>query len=147
MLNLPYVVSFHLLFMSRDAQFETEATLDHYFYQENTAPFLSMRLIQRFVTSNPSPRDVKSVAIAFRYGSYSFAGLSFGVGLYGDLAATFAAVMLYRDARSVSLDADPSAGFIREPLLRLTSLLRSMEFTPIESQPVIRLYNLETVIG
>jgi len=74
-------------------------------------------------------------------------GLSFGTGVYGDLAATMAAVILDREALSVSADADPSSGFVREPLLRVTSLLRSMEFTPIPNQPVVRLYNLETVIG
>jgi len=99
------------------------------------------------VTSNPSPRYVKAVASAFRSGTYSFAGLSFGTGDYGDLAATMAAVILDREALSVSVDADPSSGFVREPLLRVTSLLRSMEFSPIPTQPVVRLYNLETVIG
>jgi len=131
----------------RDARYETEATLDHYFYQDNTAPFLSKRLIQRFVSSNPSPRYVRAVSAAFRSGSYQFGGFRYGSGAYGDLAATMAAVILDREARSVTLDADPSSGLIREPLLRLTSLLRSMEFSPVPSQPVVRMYNLETMIG
>jgi len=99
------------------------------------------------VSSNPSPRYVKTVASAFRYGSYQFGGLSFGTGAYGDLAATMAAVILDREARSVSIDADPSSGMIREPILRLTSLFRSMEFSPTPSQPVVRVYNVESGIG
>jgi hypothetical protein len=31
----------------RDAQYETNAVLDHYFYQDNTAPFLCTRIMQR----------------------------------------------------------------------------------------------------
>jgi uncharacterized protein (DUF1501 family)/uncharacterized protein (DUF1800 family) len=133
--------------LRRDARYETEATLDHYFYQDNTAPFLSKRLIQRFVSSNPSPRYVKAVAMAFRSGSYHFGGFTFGNGLYGDLAATMAAVILDREARSVTVDADPSSGFIREPLLRFISLMRSMEFHSTPSSPVVRLMNMETVVG
>ena len=40
----------------RDAVYETDAVLDNYFYHANTAPFIAFRLIQRLVTSNPSPR-------------------------------------------------------------------------------------------
>ena len=72
----------------RDAQYETEAALDHYLYHDNTAPFLAHRLIQRFTTSNPNPRYVKAVATAFRTGTYE----GFGTGVYGDLSATIAAV-------------------------------------------------------
>lgn len=46
----------------RDAEYETEAALDHYLHHDNTAPFIAIRLIQRFTTSNPSPRYVKEVA-------------------------------------------------------------------------------------
>ena len=55
---------------ARDAYYETEAALDHYFYHPNTAPFIAYRMIQRFTTSNPNPRYVKEVATAFRTGTY-----------------------------------------------------------------------------
>jgi hypothetical protein len=38
------------------AEHETEALVDHLFEHENTAPFVAYRMIQRLVTSNPSPR-------------------------------------------------------------------------------------------
>ena len=38
----------------RDAQYETEAVLDTYFYHDNVAPFLCPRIMQRFGFSNPS---------------------------------------------------------------------------------------------
>ena len=55
----------------RDAEFETEGFLDHIFYHENTAPFISLRLIQRLVTSNPSPRYMAAVSEAFTTGKYA----------------------------------------------------------------------------
>ena len=55
----------------RDAHAEVESLLDHLFYHNNTAPFISYRLIQRFGMSNPSPEYVGAVAQAFRTGEYN----------------------------------------------------------------------------
>ena len=137
----------HIFFLpNRDAQYETEATLDHYFYHDNTAPFLAARLIQRLITSNPSPRYILTVSTAFKDGQYTTDnGITLGDGKYGDLRAVFAAIYLDREARSVVLDADPSQGSLREPIIKLLSVLRSMEFN--SKSPVIRLGNLLTRIG
>ncbi len=59
---------------ARDAYYETEAALDHYFHHPNTAPFISHRLIQRTISSNPSPSYVEAVATAFTDGSYDGIG-------------------------------------------------------------------------
>jgi uncharacterized protein (DUF1800 family) len=56
----------------RDAHYETDAALDHYFYHPNTAPFVATRLAQRFGVSNPSPGYMERIVAAFRSGSYSF---------------------------------------------------------------------------
>lgn len=98
----------------RDAMYETDEVLKHIFYHDNVAPFLAIRLIQRFGISNPSPRYVESVASAFKSGSYISGGKSFGDGIYGNLGATAAAIVLDREARSVVLDADPTSGGLRE---------------------------------
>ena len=58
------------LFQSRQALSEVESLLDHLFEHPNTAPFISYRLIQRLVTSNPSRAYVKDVADAFKTGKY-----------------------------------------------------------------------------
>ena len=113
---------------TRDATYETEAILEHYFYHDNTAPFLCIRFIQRFGISNGSPRYVKSCATAFRNGTYQSGNVTFGTGRYGDLAATTAAIALDREARSVVLDVDPAYGSIREPLIKVISFMRNMEF-------------------
>ncbi len=114
--------------------------MDHYFFHDNTAPFLALRLIQRLVMSNPAPRYIETVAEAFKSGLYVSGETSFGSGKYGDLAATFAAIYLDRAARNVLLDKDITSGGIREPLLKLMSLMRSMEFTPVA--PVIKTFSI-----
>ena len=128
-----------------DAQYETEATLDHYFYHDNTPPFLALRFIQRFVVSNPTPRYVKSVADAFKTGIYSVNGSTFGGGSYGDMSSTIAAIFVDREARNVVLDKDPSYGLLREPILKTMALMKSMEFNTTSSK--IALIGLESKIG
>lgn len=120
--------------------------MDHYFYHDNTAPFLAMRLIQRLSISNPSPRYISIVAAAFKEGLYrSDNGQTFGAGIYGDMAATFASIYLDREARSVVLDADPSHGGLREPILKLVAVMRSMELQSYH--PVTYLRRVKTNIG
>lgn len=123
----------------RDAHYETDAALDHYFYHPNTAPFLAIRFAQRFGISNPSPRYIKAIAMAFKTGSFELSDnggtRTFGSGAYGDLAATFAAVLLDREARSEVLDADPTHGALKEPLIKLLGLMRSLNFELKEDEP------------
>ena len=112
--------------------------IDHYFTHSNTPPFIAKKLIQRFTTSNPSPRYVEAVANTFRNGSYvdAWSGEAFGTGQYGDLAATTAAILLDREARSTTLDADGTHGHNREPVLKLMHFLRSMEYASRDGREV-----------
>ena len=109
----------------RDAEHETDALIDHLFWHKNHGPFLTRRLIQRLTTSNPSPRYVEAVNLAFRTGSH--AGRTFS-GQYGGLGTAFAAIVLDREARSTTLDADPTHGMLREPLLKMIHVMRSLEW-------------------
>ena len=140
--NAPHFVSF-LEPTSIDSEHETEALLDHLLYHPNTAPFVAHRLIQRFTTSNPTPRYVRAVATAFSTGA--FGGTVYS-GRYGDLSATIAAILLDREASSPTLDADPTHGVMREPLLKLHSFLRSMEFASRDERE-IEMPNIEVDIG
>ena len=99
----------------RDAEYETEAVLDHLFFHDNTAPFVAHRLIQRFTSSNPSPRYVTVVADAFRTGTYG--GTTYS-GKYGDLGATIEAILRNREARNPMAVRDPHHGKLREPILK-----------------------------
>jgi len=112
----------------RDAQYETEAVLQHYFHHKNVAPFLCIQVMKKFGHSNPSPRYVSQCTKAFRSGSYNSGGLRFGDGRYGSLEAMIASIILDREPTDPSLSADPSHGSIREPILKVLSVLRSMEY-------------------
>ena len=124
--------SFHPRFehSARDAEHETDALIDYLHSHQSTPPFVSKLLIQRLVTSNPSPRYIESVAIAFKTGRFA----DFGSGLRGDLAATVAAVLLDREARSSVLDHDPLSGKVREPLVKLMHMFRALEYFPEGTQ-------------
>ena len=47
------------------AEEDLQIALDSLFYHPNLAPFISKFLIQRFVTSNPSPAYIGRVAAVF----------------------------------------------------------------------------------
>lgn len=91
-------------------------TLDALFNHPNTGPFISRQLIQRLVTSNPSPGYVYRVAQAFANN---------GLGVRGDLGAVIQAILTDYEARSPVVAASASFGKLREPLLRGTALLRA----------------------
>jgi uncharacterized protein (DUF1501 family) len=112
----------------RDAEYETAAVLDHYFYQDNVAPFLCVRIMQRFSFSNPSPRFVASCVNAFRTGSYSSGTEIFGSGSYGSLEAMLASILLDNESTEGAIAVSPEAGSLREPMLKLTNLMRSMDY-------------------
>ncbi|MCQ4165982.1 DUF1800 domain-containing protein [Tahibacter harae] len=99
------------------ARAELEHALDILFQHPNVAPFVSRQLIQRLVTSNPSPAYVERVASVFENN---------GQGVRGDLAATVAAILLDREARTPQPDS-AAFGKVREPLLRLTALWRAFD--------------------
>jgi len=103
--------------------------LDTLFAHPNVAPFVANQFIQRMVTSNPSPAYVLAVAQAFASGRYTTVGTnrSFGGGSRGDLRAVVAATLLHPEARTPSASAE--GGKLREPVLRVATLLRSFEAT------------------
>ena len=117
------------------ARQEIEALLEHLVFHPNTAPFISYRLIQRFVTSSPSTAYVEAVATAFRTGRY---GRSYS-GQYGDLGATIAAILLHPEARE-----SQDTGALREPLVKLVHFLRAMEF---EDQRTLLFQQFQAFIG
>ena len=113
---------------SRDAIWETDAVLKTFFHHQNLAPFLALRIIQRFGISNPSNRYIKAVSTAFKNGAYASNGHTFGEGKYGDLSAMVAAIVLDREASTVVLDADPTSGSLKEPMIKLIAFMRAMGY-------------------
>lgn len=77
------------------------------------------------------------MAKAFREGYFeeSETGFSYGSGVYGNLAAMTAAMLLDREARSVVLDADPAHGSLMEPFLKVIRLMKSLEYARAHDDP------------
>ena len=90
--------------------------LDTIFSHPNVAPFFSRQLIQRLVTSNPSPAYVARVAAVFN---------NDGTGTKGNLRAVLRALLLDDEARSDTVAAVTSFGKLREPILRLVAWARA----------------------
>jgi hypothetical protein len=128
-----------------NAQHETEAALDHYFFHKNIAPFIAIRLIQRFGISNPSPGFIERVSTAFTNGYIDVNG-PIGSHKYGDLASTVAAIIMDNESRSVILDSDPSYGSLREPLLKVISLMRNLRYVQAEGS-FVTLQGLQAIVG
>jgi uncharacterized protein (DUF1800 family) len=82
--------------------------LDTLFLHDNTAPFICKQLIQRLVTSNPSPGYVSRVAKVF---------IDNGKGIRGDMKAVWSAILLDTEARQNS--GLSSFGKLTEPMVRL----------------------------
>jgi uncharacterized protein (DUF1800 family) len=97
------------------------SALDNVFGQSNVGPFVCRHLIQRLVTSNPSP------AYVYRCGQ-SFA--NDGQGVRGNLGAVVRAILLDWEARSGTLLDQRGYGQVREPAVRFVSLLRALHAKP-----------------
>jgi uncharacterized protein (DUF1800 family) len=96
------------------------AALDRLFAHPNIGPFWARQLIQRLVTSNPSPAYVQRVARVFA---------NDGQGVRGNLRAVVRAILLDDEARSDASLSSTTAGKLREPILRLTAWARAFGAT------------------
>jgi len=89
--------------------------LDTLAVHPNVGPFLGKQLIQRLVTSNPSPAYVARVAAAFNNSK-------------GNIGTTVQAVLMDPEARNTANAlASDSFGKVREPILRMTAALRALD--------------------
>jgi uncharacterized protein (DUF1800 family) len=97
-----------------DTKGDLKVALDTLFNHPNVGPFIGKQLIQRLVTSNPSPAYVARVTAAFNDN---------GVGKRGDMKAVWKAILLDAEARTASTAA--TAGKVREPVVRLANFMRA----------------------
>jgi uncharacterized protein (DUF1800 family) len=107
----------------QSAQQDLQQALDVIFNHPNVGKFVSRELIQRLVTSNPSPGYLYRVASAFDNN---------GQGGRGDLKAVLKAILLDYDARG-SHKTGQGAGKLKEPALRLTSVYRALHAHPADN--------------
>ena len=108
---------------------DVDAAIDNLFRHPNVGPFLSRRLIQRLVTSNPSPGYIARVAAKFANN---------GRGVRGDLKAVVRAILMDPEARRRPVGSEIGRGMLRESFLRRVQLARAFDAsnraqtTPIE---------------
>ncbi len=100
--------------------------LDLLFNHQNTGPFIARRLIQRLVTSNPTPAYVARIAGVFANNGHA---------VRGDLRAVVQAILLDSEARSMPTNA--SYGHEREPIIRLANLYRAFNATAGSNKTVV----------
>jgi len=92
--------------------------IDMLFNHPNIAPFLSYRLIQQMVKSNPTPQYVNRVATIFNDN---------GNGVKGDLASVVKAILLDPEARNCTWINEASAGKLLQPIEKFTILLKAFD--------------------
>ncbi|CAN7480290.1 DUF1800 domain-containing protein [Pseudoduganella sp. LjRoot289] len=96
-----------------------DAVMDNLFNHPNLPPFIAIRLIRSFTSSNPSPAYIERVANVFASGP---AGR-------GDLKATLSAVLTDAEARQDTPSA--SQGKLKDPVLHSLSLFRALDATVV----------------
>lgn len=97
-------------------QADMKAALDNIANHPNVGPFIGRQLIQRFVTSNPSPAYIARIAAVFDNN---------GRGVRGDLAAVIRAILMDGEARTPPTIAN--GGKQREPVIRFANILRGLD--------------------
>ena len=118
----------------RPPQQDLADALDNIFNHPNVGPFISKQLIQKLVTSNPSPQYVARVAAVFN---------NDGTGKRGNLGAVVKAILLDAEARPAAPRA--TGGKVKEPLLRLTQLWRAYDAKAANGQ--YRIGNIDAAFG
>lgn len=104
-----------------DVNSDLNTALNTLFNHPNAGPFFARQLIQRLVTSNPSPAYVSRVAAAFANN---------GQGVRGDMKAVIRAVLLDPEARDATVAQGQGYGKVREPIVRLGNWLRAFHAMP-----------------
>jgi len=102
------------------ADLDIKLSLDYIFNHPNVGPFIAQRLIQHYVTSNPSPEYVNRVALVFNNN---------GEGTRGDLAAVIKALLLDPEARNCNPADNLKAGRLIQPIERIIHLFRFLNIS------------------
>ena len=90
--------------------------IDNIFNHPNVGPFICRQLIQRMVTSNPTPGYVSRVAAKFANN---------GSEVRGDMKAVIKAILLDDEARNPANMTSTTFGKVREPFMRVVNFGRA----------------------
>ena len=92
---------------------DVDAAISNLANHPNVGPFIGRLLIQRLVTSNPSPEYVGRVAAAFN------------AAPRGDMGRTVKAIFMDPEARDPARTLNPTFGKLREPFLKTVNVARA----------------------
>jgi uncharacterized protein (DUF1800 family) len=97
---------------------DVDAAIDDLFQHPNAGPFLARHLIQRLVSSNPSPAYIQRVAAVFA---------NDGRGVRGNMQAVISAILLDPEARAWPTAGGITKGMLRESFLRRVHFARAFD--------------------
>ncbi len=103
-----------------DGNADIADAIDNLFNHPNVGPFIAHLLIQRMVTSNPSPDYIDAVASAFNNN---------GLGERGDMKAVIMAILTRPEARDCDAEQDAGYGMLREPFIRYVQMAKALQLT------------------
>ena len=92
--------------------------LDNLFNHANTAPFICKQIIQKLVTSNPTPAYVRACSNSFNNDR--------GVNRRGDIKRVLKTILLHDEARNGHKTMPATFGKLKEPLIHLIGIWRAM---------------------
>ena len=121
-----------------DSAGDLKVALDTLFNHPNVGPFIGKQLIQRLVTSNPSPAYVARISAVFANN---------GKGVRGDMAAVVRAILLDPEARSATTADAANFGKVREPLIRYANWARAFGATSASGEWLIPSTSANTSLG
>ena len=123
---------------STDGTAELKTALDTIFNNVNVPPFMCKQLIQRLVTSNPSPGFVSRCSAAF---------VNNGSGVRGDLAVVIRTILLDAEARDINTASSATFGKLREPVIRMTNWMRAFGATSVSGNYLLNSTSANTSLG
>ena len=97
---------------------DIDAAIDNLYRHPNVGPFLARRLIQRLVTSNPSPGYIGRVAAVFA---------DDGHHVRGNMQAVISAILLDPESMAGPYVTEIGKGMLRESFLRRVQLARAFD--------------------
>lgn len=97
---------------------DIQDAITNLFNHTNTPPFVARFLIQRLVTSNPSPDYIERVANVF---------VNNGQGIRGDMKAIIKAILLDPEAKACKNGENEAYGSLREPFFRYVQINKAFD--------------------
>jgi uncharacterized protein (DUF1800 family) len=102
------------------AERDMDAAIDNIYYHTNVGPFICKQLIQRLITSNPSPGYVGRCVAKFNNDGGG------GAIIRGNMKAVWRTIVMDPEARSPGLVRDTQFGKGREPVIRFNTMIRAL---------------------